>query len=111
MASLAKQMGFRAVFVPEKDAPEAALIPELDIYPARSLNQIVSHFVGGLQIEIFKHTHLPLDDDFVYEGVDFQEVRGQEHVKRALEVAADTTCLCHGQKAIHFTATFTLSGH
>ena len=88
MASLAKQMGFKSVFVPADDAPEAALIPDLDIYPVKSLNQIVSHFVEGPPIEAFRHMQLPSDDNFEYEGVDFQEVRGQEHVKRALEIAA-----------------------
>jgi magnesium chelatase family protein len=50
MASLAKEKGFRSVFVPAHDAPEAALIPNLDIYPAESLNQIASHFAGGPRI-------------------------------------------------------------
>jgi magnesium chelatase family protein len=88
MASLAKEKGFRSVFVPAHDAPEAALIPDLDIYPAESLNQIASHFAGGPRIEVFKHTEMPVDVNAVYDGVDFEEVRGQEHVKRALEVAA-----------------------
>jgi magnesium chelatase family protein len=88
MASLAKERGFHSVFVPAHDAPEAALIPDLDIYPVESLNQIASHFAGGPRIEVFKHTEMPVDENVVYDGVDFQEVRGQEHVKRALEVAA-----------------------
>jgi len=88
MASLARQMGMNIMFVPEPDAPEAALIAGLDIKPAQSLAQIVSHFAGGPQIERFNQTQPLSDDGFVYDGVDFQEVRGQEHVKRALEVAA-----------------------
>jgi len=88
MASLARQMGMNIMFVPEPDAPEAALIAGLDIKPAQSLAQIVSHFAGGPQIERFNQTEPLSDDGFVYEGADFQEVRGQEHVKRALEVAA-----------------------
>ena len=88
MASLAKERGFRSVFVPAHDAPEAALIPGLDIYPVESLNQIASHFAGGPRIEVFKHIEMPVEENAVYDGVDFQEVRGQEHVKRALEVAA-----------------------
>ncbi len=88
MASLAKQMGYRSVFVPAQDAPEAALIPDLEIYPVTSLAQLVQHFSHGERISVFQHAQRLSDSDLVYEGVDFQEVRGQEHVRRALEVAA-----------------------
>lgn len=87
MASLAKQMGFQSIYVPAQDAPEAALIPGLEIYPVNSLAQLVQHFAGGPRIGIFEHNPLLSDGDFQYEGVDCQEIRGQEHVKRALEVA------------------------
>jgi magnesium chelatase family protein len=88
MTSLAKQMDYRAVFVPEQDAPEAALIPNIAIYPVARLAQLVHHFSGAQKIPAFQHPPAISEEDFVSEGVDFQEIRGQEHVKRALEVAA-----------------------
>ena len=67
---------------------EAAVIPQIEVIPAENLSQIVE-FLNGLteipqvridQEEIFKQ-------EYNYE-VDFQEVKGQAHAKRALEIAA-----------------------
>ncbi|MBI3733084.1 MAG: YifB family Mg chelatase-like AAA ATPase [Chloroflexi bacterium] len=88
MVLFARQMGLRAVFVPEQDASEAALIPGPDIYPVQSLSQLARHFNGVEPLAALLHAQPPADGDAIYQGVDFQEVRGQEHVKRALEVAA-----------------------
>ncbi|MBI5878030.1 MAG: YifB family Mg chelatase-like AAA ATPase [Chloroflexi bacterium] len=88
MASLAKERGFKSVFVPERDAPEAALIPGIEVYPVKALLDIVKHFNEGPRIAVFEHTEIPVQQHLLYEVVDFQEVKGQEHVKRALEIAA-----------------------
>src|SRR5438093_2443327 len=70
MASLAKQMGIETMFVPEYDAPEAALIAGLHIHPAESLGQIVLHFADGPRIEPYVHGQALSDDGFRYDGVD-----------------------------------------
>jgi len=88
MASLAKERGYSAVFVPERDAPEAALIPGVEVYPVRALLDIVKHFNEGPRIAPYQRGPEPAQQHLLYEVVDFQEVKGQEHVKRALEVAA-----------------------
>ncbi len=86
MAALANHEGFKHMLVPEVDAAEAALIEELQVIPAVSLTALVNHLSGVVQIDSIE----PLDEVLVgkYSGTDYGEIRGQEHVKRALEVAA-----------------------
>ena len=86
MAALAKKEGFAKVFVPEMDAAEAALIPDLEVIPVASLSALVSHLTGENPIRPQVPTK-PEDIPLVAQ-VDFNEIKGQEHVKRALEVAS-----------------------
>jgi magnesium chelatase family protein len=86
MAATARANGYTRMFVPAVDAPEAALIPDLEIYPVKSLADLYAHLAGRELIEPYQPSNDPLEPIFV--PTDFSEVKGQEHVKRALEVAA-----------------------
>ncbi|MEK9164421.1 MAG: ATP-binding protein, partial [Chloroflexota bacterium] len=88
MAALARQEGYRRIFVPAEDAPEAALVPDVEVIPVSSLNTLVNHLNGAVPIP---PTILSADDSTAAQldhVNDFREVKGQEHVKRALEIAA-----------------------
>ena len=88
MASIARERGLREVFCPEANAGEAALVTGIDVVPIDSLAQLVRHLQGLFEIPLYERT---LGGDGlppVEYGCDMSEIRGQEHVKRALEVAA-----------------------
>ena len=86
MAATARANGYKRMFVPEVDAPEAALIPDLEIYPVKSLADLYDHLSGRRLIQQYQPTDNILEPLFI--PTDFSEIKGQEHVKRALEVAA-----------------------
>jgi magnesium chelatase family protein len=87
MAALARERGFERIFVPEQDAPEAALIPELEVIPVSGLDALYAHLTGLEEIPPQPHV-APEDLSLVDVQTDFRHIKGQEHVKRALEVAS-----------------------
>ncbi len=87
MANLAQQVGYTTLFVPAGDAPEGALVKGATVYPVRNLLQVIDHLSGHQRMTPFQVDH-SLDNDNVPVTVDFAEIKGQEHVKRAAEVAA-----------------------
>ena len=86
MAATARANGFKRMFVPEVDAGEAALIPDLEVIPVKSLADLYQHLSGRCLIEPYQQASTELEPLFT--PTDFSEIKGQEHVKRALEVAA-----------------------
>ena len=88
LALLAKKTGKRGVILPPDSAHEAALVEGIDVYAPSSLRELVDFFRGEAELK-----KLSPDKDCFSEGVDpifdvdFSDVKGQFHVRRAVEVA------------------------
>jgi magnesium chelatase family protein len=88
IASMALERGVRTLYVPAEDAPEASLVGSIEVVPVDSLLSLVNHLNNMIPIAVHQPVFSEDGDDPPVYGVDMAEVRGQEHVKRALEVAA-----------------------
>jgi magnesium chelatase family protein len=88
MVALARGKGLSTVFVPSDDAKEASLIDNAHIFPAESLAQLVVHLQGEAVIPEY-HSDLNWEQEFRPSyASDLSYIKGQEHAKRALEIAA-----------------------
>jgi len=89
IALQAKKEGFKGMIIPRQNANEAAVVDGLDIYGPESIREVISFFNGKSKLEKIR---ISLEDEFYNKlclsEVDFSDVKVQESIKRALEIAA-----------------------
>jgi len=90
MVISAYEAGFERIFVAAEDAPYAAFVPDIEVIPVASLGHLVEHLYDLNIIPPYQRPPIDaLGDSFDFFGItNMADIKGQEHVKRALEVAA-----------------------
>jgi len=89
IAIQARKDGFKGFILPKQNAREAAIVNDIEVYGVESIKEIVGFFNGetGLKQEVV-NTREEFFNSLCNYDSDFSEVKGQENIKRALEIAA-----------------------
>lgn len=89
MAIQAIKEGFSSIILPMENAREAAIVDGIDVYGAKNLIDVVRHINDEECLPlIIVDPRNAFERAYAVSGVDFSEVKGQDNVKRALEIAA-----------------------
>ena len=89
IAIQARKEGFKGFILPKQNAREAAIVSDLEVYGVESIKQVVDFFNGDASLQpVIVNTREEFYDSINNYDSDFAEVRGQENIKRALEIAA-----------------------
>ena len=84
----AKKLGIKKIIVPEENVMETSAVRGIEILSVRILTEVVDHLNGEKIIEPVKKESVQIFDKREKEVFDFSDVKGQENIKRALEVSA-----------------------
>jgi len=83
-----KAAGLKGLILPAENASEAAIVKGIDVIPVKTLSDTVGFLTNELFISPFTLNLADVFSDSSHYEVDFMDIKGQEHVKRALTIAA-----------------------
>ena len=84
----ALNLGIKKAIIPYDNKYEASVVKGMDIYPAKHLLDVINHFNGSNPIEKVSNDTDYLSSNFIHPSLNFSSVKGQQKIKRALEIAA-----------------------
>ena len=87
MTYFAKQYGYKGIILPNANASDAALVDGIDVFAVSHLNDVIEFILSDLALTPFRPSRKIVETDPTA-VFDFIDVKGQKHVKRALEIAA-----------------------
>ena len=89
IAIKAREEGFKGLIIPKANVREAAVVNHLDVYGVENITEVIRFLNGEIELEpTVIDTRAEFFKEYTHFDLDFSDVKGQESVKRAFEVAA-----------------------